>query len=117
VRGITRVKLLFLGSSDTRVKNFTYIDAVKKLPTNFTDDEVRPILIRAGSRFAGRLRLTFIVLDDDSRVGKKKTATAVADPSSPVSEDEDEESRFVTVQGSRKRRPDSRVENLAKKTG
>jgi len=114
------------------VQNFTFIDAVKKLPTNFSSSEVRPILLRAGNRFAGRLRSTFVVLDDDTTVSRKtnngKGATSRSDKATEAAEaaetcsaneDEDEDSRFVQVQtgASRKRRPDSAVGSLAKKIG
>ena len=52
-------------SKDRRVKNYTYIEAITKLPTSFTSAELRPILARARVHFKGKLCQTFVVLNDD----------------------------------------------------
>jgi hypothetical protein len=55
-------------STDSRVKNYTFIDAVKKLPVNFTTEELQPVLKKAGNRFSGQMRSLFVVLDDDMKL-------------------------------------------------
>jgi hypothetical protein len=49
----------------SRVQTFTYMEAVKKLPSVFTDEEIGKILRQASSQFPGRLRSLFVVLSDD----------------------------------------------------
>jgi len=97
------------------VKNFTFIEAVKKLPTNFTPKELRPILLKAGNRFSGRLRSTFVVLSDDA-----PAAPEMEDPGESVETEVDEEDAFVQVQhgqtGRKKKRgPDLQAGNRAKR--
>lgn len=49
-----------------RVLHFTYIEAVRKLPVNFSSEELKPILKKVDSAFFhGRIRSVFIVLSDD----------------------------------------------------
>jgi len=74
-------------SSDKRVKTFTYIEAVRRLPTNFTSLEVRPILAKIDPQFRGKLRSTFVVLSDDdwstdrgSRVSKRGREAEADEP-------------------------------------
>jgi hypothetical protein len=115
------------------VKNFTYIEAIKKMPTNFSAEELRPVLLRAGNRFAGRLRSTFVVLDDDVKVSRDRRDRAGPSSAAPeavservdeveeVEEDDDDERVIIQVQSSsgvkrNKRGPASRVANQAKKT-
>jgi len=110
-------------SSDSRVKNFTFIDAVKRLPVNFTPSELRPILLKAGNRFSGRLRSLFVVLDDDAKVSRpSRTTSGHADGSGQVDAGDDE-SEVIEVQraernsGSgrgRKRGPDTQAASRAK---
>ena len=53
-------------ASDRRVKNFTYIEAIKKLPTGtLASADLRQIVSKARVHFSGRLRSTFVVLSDD----------------------------------------------------
>ena len=52
-------------ATDKRVKNFTYIEAITKLPTCFTAAELKPILAKAKVHFKSRMRSTFVVLNDD----------------------------------------------------
>ena len=71
-----------------RVRSFNFIEAVQKLPTNFTKEEVGSIAARAAQRFPGQLRSLFIVISDDmvptSRPGRSKRA---ASPTSRSSQD------------------------------
>jgi hypothetical protein len=85
------------GSSDNRVKNFTYIDAIRKLPVNFTPKELRPILLKAGKRFTNRLRSTFVVLDDDMKIppADDEDAESVAEVDADI---DDEDRVLVQVQ-------------------
>lgn len=52
-------------ASDRRIKNFTYVDAVRKLPCNFTPEEVAPIIRRIRPELVGQVRALFVVLCDD----------------------------------------------------
>ena len=52
-------------ASDRRQKSFNFIEAVKELPSNFTEAELEPIMKKINSKFAGKLRSIFIVLSDD----------------------------------------------------
>ena len=61
-------------SSDRRVKVFTYIEAISKLPTCFTSAELRPIVAKARVHFKGSLRSTFVVLSDDAPQGTARAA-------------------------------------------
>jgi len=104
-----------VGVSDSRVKNFTFIEAVRKLPTNFTPQELRPILLKAGNRFSGRLRSTFVVLSDDTSVVRSSEASV-----EPEEVELDDDNAFVQVQhgqtGRKKKRgPDSQAGNKAKR--
>lgn len=62
-------------SSDSRVKNFTFIEAVQKLPVNFTAEELQPVLKKAGNRFSGQMRSLFVVLDDDMKLSASSSSS------------------------------------------
>lgn len=53
-------------SGDKKVKTFNFIEAVQRLPCNFSEEEVLPLLKRYGGRYPGRLRSLFVVLSDDN---------------------------------------------------
>ena len=91
-------------ASDRRPMSFTFTEAVKKLPTNFTPEEVEPIVRRINPDLYGRIRSLFVVLSDDmvkKRSAKEKekparqatTSAPAAAPDASVtdqSSDEDE---------------------------
>ena len=52
-------------ASDTRVKSFNFIQAVRSLPSNFTKSELDDLLPRIPARFHGKLRSLFVVISDD----------------------------------------------------
>jgi hypothetical protein len=52
---------------DKKVKHFTYIEAVTKLPTCFTSSEITTIMKAVGVKFVGKLRSLFVVINDDMR--------------------------------------------------
>ena len=54
------------GASDSRVKVYNFIEAVKALPTNFTESELDFLYKKISLRFIGRLRSLFICLSDDA---------------------------------------------------
>ena len=60
------------GASDRRTKHFNYVEAVRKLPSNFSSAEITPILRRVNPELHGRIASIFIVLSDD--LFKKVTA-------------------------------------------
>ena len=58
-------------ASDRRIQNYHYIDAIKNLPVNFTQAELKPILERVNSKLKGTLRSIFVVVSDDMLPGSK----------------------------------------------
>ena len=52
-------------SSDSRVMTFTFIEAITKLPTNFTQSEISELMKRVSPRLYGSLRSLFVVISDD----------------------------------------------------
>ena len=83
-------------SKDRRVKVFTFIEAIKKLPTSFTAAELRPIVSKARVHFKDKLRQTFVVLSDDMSSLPPPSAAATRpdgqDEAGSVVESDDEES-------------------------
>ena len=76
------------------MQSYTFIEAVKALPTNFSEAETEPILKRINPELVGRIRSLFVVLSDDQfrkRVYKTRSKSAPA-PVQQVepSQDEDE---------------------------
>ena len=63
-------------SNDRRVKNFTFIEAIQRLPTQFTEAEVEPIISKARVHFSGSLRSTFVVLNDDAPRKSRQSRSA-----------------------------------------
>ena len=58
-------------ASDRRIQNSHYIDAIKNLPVNFTQAELKPILERVNSKLKGSLSSIFVVVSDDMLPGSK----------------------------------------------
>ena len=52
-------------ASDRRIKTFNYVEAVQKLPCNFSSAEVAPIIRRIRPELVGQVRAIFVVLSDD----------------------------------------------------
>ena len=52
-------------ASDSRVKTFNFVQAVKSLPANFSKSERDELLAKVSPRFYGRLRSLFVVISDD----------------------------------------------------
>ena len=46
-------------------QSYNYVEAVKTLPTNFSPEEISPIIRRINPRLCGQIRSIFIVLSDD----------------------------------------------------
>ena len=93
-------------AKDRRVLSFNYVEAVKTLPTNFSDAEVAPIIRRINPKLRGQIRSLFVVLSDDlyrpwsqtPAPSNKAPAPAAAVTSASVeSESESEESCDETV--------------------
>ena len=73
-------------AKDKRVRSFNYIEAIKKFPTNFTEEEIASITRRAYAAFPNSLRSTFGVLSDDfPGLGSRPRAKRAASPSSSAS--------------------------------
>ena len=77
-------------ASDRRLKVFNYVEAVTKLPTNWSASEIEPIMRRINPELYGRIRSLFIVLSDDQfkkREPPKETSRShLASSSSATSE-------------------------------
>ena len=52
-------------SSDARVKTYFYVQAIKKFPTVFSEEDLKPILGMSNADHRGKVRSLFVVLDDD----------------------------------------------------
>jgi hypothetical protein len=52
--------------TDKRVRTFTYMEAIRSLPIKFSTEQMSSILKKVDPKFRGKLRSTFVVLDDDS---------------------------------------------------
>ena len=70
-------------ASDRRPLHFNYIQAIKRLPVDFTLEELTPIykMLASSTELAGKLRSTFVVLSDDTaRQLSRQFATASSGP-------------------------------------
>jgi len=52
-------------ASNSRIQVFTFIEAVRKLPAVFPEDDLAKVTRQAHAQFPGRLRSLFVVLNDD----------------------------------------------------
>ena len=52
-------------AKDRRVQTYNYIEAIRTLPVNFTDDELAEIVPRVSPKLHGKLRAVFNVISDD----------------------------------------------------
>ena len=84
--------------SDKRPKSYNFIEAVTKLPVNFTSSELRPIVAKAKIHFRNSLRSTFIVLSDDYRF-EADQADHDEVPAQEGSQDDDVSQQPVHSQG------------------
>ena len=77
------------GVADKRVQSYNFIEAVSKLPTNFSSEEVDGLLKRISPKLYGRLQSLFVVLSDDMLkkkvTVKKSTAENKSESESPTS--------------------------------
>jgi hypothetical protein len=53
------------GVADRRVQTYTYIDAISKLPTNFSTTEIADLLKRISPKLFGSLKEILVVITDD----------------------------------------------------
>ena len=70
-------------AEDRRVQVYNYIQAVRSLPTNFSDEEIDSIIKKVSPKLLGRLRPMFEVISDDMvkktrYTGKKSSGSAGA---------------------------------------
>lgn len=75
-------------AKDRRIRSYTFIEAIQKLPVNFTDEEIGPLNRRLAGRFPGRLRSLFVVLSDDVKASRPPSTSRPKRPSSPSNEPE-----------------------------
>ena len=59
-------------ASDRRVQTYNYVEAVRSLPTNFTEEESDNIVKRISPKLHGKLRSIFSVISDDMLKKKPK---------------------------------------------
>ena len=82
-------------AKDRRVKTYTFVEAAKRLPCNWPESEVVPILRRINPDLLGQVRSLFIVLSDDQFrkvLNKLKKPNADNQPARDVVADDDESS-------------------------
>lgn len=75
-------------ASDRRVKVFNFVEAVRQLPTVFSEAELTPIVRRISPKTFGQVRATFVVLSDD--MIKRRPPPADAQDDSEVNGVQDE---------------------------
>ena len=61
--------------SDRRIQTFNFIEAVEKLPANFTPTEVEELLKRFSPKLHGSLKSLFVVVSDDMLKKPKPTSS------------------------------------------
>ena len=84
-------------AADRRVKSFTFIEAVRRLPFRFTSEDIEPILRKIDSESHGKIRSIFVVLSDDMLKKRFKNVPRGGASSNPANDQadvdgEDEES-------------------------
>jgi hypothetical protein len=52
--------------TDKRVKTFTFMEAIRSLPIRFSAEQKSTIMKKVDPKFKGKLRSTFVVLDDNT---------------------------------------------------
>ena len=86
-------------ATDCRIQVYNYVEAVKALPCNFSDEEVAPIICRLNPKLTGQVRALFVVLSDDAfyaqlrKFEKKSSGSRQApssEPSQPVQPGQDQ---------------------------
>ena len=71
------------GAENPRVQTYDYIQAIRSLPTNFTEEEQDLILKRVSPRLLGKLRSLFTVISDDMVRKKPKPSRGAKRGASP----------------------------------
>ena len=71
------------GAENPRVQSYDYIQAIKMLPTNFTEEEREVILKRVSHKLLGKLRSLFTVISDDMVKKKPKPSKGTKRGASP----------------------------------
>ena len=69
--------------ADKRVQSYNFIEAISKLPTHFSQDEIEGLLKRISPKLHGQLQSIFVVLSEDM-VKKKSSAKSSSRVDSPV---------------------------------
>lgn len=78
-------------SGDRKVRTFNFIEAVTSLRTDFSQEEVEPLIKKYGAKYRGKLRSLFVVLSDDqipavASTGRSQRAKRAPSPSGSGSE-------------------------------
>ena len=87
-------------ASDRRQMTFSYMEAIMKLPTSFTAEEIDALMRRVSPRLHSNLRSTLYILTEDM-LKKKSTSRKKTTPATATSGSESSE--FRTPEGGRKR--------------
>ena len=73
-------------ATDRRVKTFTFMEAIRVLPTNFSEPELEELIKKIPYKFIGKLRSLFVVLPDDlARLRRKAPEASASDPGQSTS--------------------------------
>ena len=95
-----------------RVKSFTFVEAVKKFPTNFSKSDLEFIFSKVGFKQKGLLRSLFICISDDMLPASKKPRQAAssqaAAPEQEQAMEQDESPNPEPSQESTRSRSESR---------
>ena len=73
-------------ATDRRVKTYNFMEAIRVLPTNFSEPELEELIKKVPLKFIGKLRSLFVVLPDDlARIRKKNLEDSASAPASAQS--------------------------------
>ena len=88
-------------ATDTRIMQFNYVEAVRKLPCTFSQADLDPIIRRINPNLLGQIRSIFIVISDDQykkRVfGSRSRAPATEQATEPTGSADESESEASEV--------------------
>ena len=93
-------------ASDRRIMTMNYIEAITKLPTCFSAEEIESLLKRISPSLHGSLKSTLVVLSDDmlkSKSGPRRKKSSPAASADPTSGSESSEFRTPELLNGRKR--------------
>ena len=79
-------------ASNRRTQTYNYVEAIRSLPTNFSQAELKETLVRVSPKLKGKIKLIFGIIDDDMvRLATRGRARNEAAPRDPAIDEEEEE--------------------------